>query len=82
MIINPNGAPDFSATLYSVTVLRARNLASATIENSLRAILVLKLFLDAHNINLKARFNEGTILHRHELNSLARTCQPLLLSES
>lgn len=75
MIVNQNGKPDFSTTVYSVSMLRARNLASATIENSLRAILILKLFLDGHGIVLKNRFNEGVVLHLHELNSLVRICR-------
>lgn len=75
MIIDRDGKPDFSTTIYSVSILRARNLASATIENSLRAVLVLKLFLDARGIELKARFSEGVVLHLHELNSLVRICR-------
>ena len=75
MVLNRDGQPDFSTTVYSVSMLRARNLASATIENSLRAILVLKLFLDGHGITLKTRFDAGVILHLHELNSLVRVCR-------
>ena len=69
MLINQDGQPDFSTTVYSVSMLRARNLASATIENSLRAILVLKLFLDGHGIALKERFNIGDVLRSAPHNS-------------
>lgn len=75
VLVNQDGKPDFSTAVYSVSLLRARNLASATIENSLRAILVLKLFLDGHGIDLKARFAEGVVLHLHELNCLIRVCR-------
>ena len=75
VILDCNGIPDFYSTIFAMSVLRARNLASNSIENSLRAIFILNTFLDSYSINLQKRFSEGIALHMNELNSLIRVCR-------
>jgi integrase len=69
------GIPLFEATLYSITELRARSRASATIQQALRSVLALYKFLDARRINLDARLAEGRLLQLSEIDDLARECR-------
>lgn len=69
------GTPLFAPTIYSLTQLRGRNLAANTIEQSLRSIMVLLLFLEQREIDLEARLREGLILDMAEIESLANACK-------
>ena len=69
------GIPLFAPTVYSLTHLRARNLASNTIEQALRHVMVLLLFLDQNKIDLEARLREGKVLDLGELEELAAACK-------
>ena len=75
VIIKETDEPDFYSTAYSVSILRARNLASNTMENTLRSILILNLFIDSRCINLESRFSSGLIFTIDELNSLIILCR-------
>lgn len=66
------GAPLFEPTVYALTQIRARNLASDTIASSLRAVLVLYLVLQICKIDLEARFRDGQMLTVGELDELVR----------
>lgn len=68
------GAPLFAPTVYSLIQLRGRNLAANTIEQALRHIVVLLLFLEQWHIDIEARFQEGRIADLAEIESLARVC--------
>jgi integrase len=70
-----SGAPLFDPTLFAVTQIRGRNRATATIEQALRAVMVLHVFLDASGIDLPARLQEGRLLELGELEELARHCR-------
>lgn len=69
------GMPLFTPTIYSLTQLRGRNLAANSIEQGLRHIMVLLLFLEQREIDIEARFHEGRILDLAEIESLATTCK-------
>lgn len=69
------GKPLFAPTIYSLTQLRGRNLAANTIEQSLRSVMVLLLFLEQREIDLEARLREGLILDMAEIESLANACK-------
>lgn len=69
------GSPLFEPTVYALTELRARNLAAATIEQALRAVLVLYRFTDSRGIDLAARLAEGRLLQLGEVDELARDCR-------
>jgi integrase len=69
------GSPLFEPTVYSLTELRARNRASATIEQALRAVAVLLTFLDSRGIDLEARLAQGRMLELGEIDDLARQCR-------
>jgi len=73
-----DGLPVFCPTVYAVSELRGRNLAFATISNSLRTLIVLELFLHGNGIQLNERLTEGQLLSVAEIDSLAVACrQPL-----
>lgn len=69
------GTPLFAPTIYSLTQLRGRNLAANTIEQSLRSIMVLLLFLEQREIDLEGRLRDGLILDMAEIESLANACK-------
>lgn len=69
------GTPLFAPTIYSLTQLRGRNLAANTIEQGLRSIMVLLLFLEQREIDLEGRLRDGLILDLAEIESLANICK-------
>jgi integrase len=69
------GEPVYQPALYVLTQLRAKNLASATIDQALRAITVLCLFLKARKIDLDERILRGQLLSLVEIEALARSCR-------
>lgn len=72
------GKPDYWCTLYSITQLRAKGRAVATIEQTIRNILLFKIIINKLNLNeeiLKQRFKEGWILHLHEIEGLTEQCK-------
>lgn len=75
MLLGREGAPVWGATLFALTELRARNRSSSTIENALRALIVLQLFLELRGIDLQKRMAAGTLLRQDEVDDLVRTCR-------
>ncbi|OWY27786.1 tyrosine-type recombinase/integrase [Herbaspirillum robiniae] len=69
------GMPLFDPTVFTLTEYRARNRASATIEQVLRAVKVFLLFCDRHGIDLDKRMLEGRLLELGELDALAQFCR-------
>ncbi|WP_047257901.1 site-specific integrase [Chromobacterium subtsugae] len=69
------GMPLFTPTIYSLTQLRGRDLATNTIAQGLRHIMVLLLFLEQREIDIESRFREGRILDLAEIESLVNTCK-------
>lgn len=72
------GLPLHSATLWSLTELRATNLASATIQQALRSLMVFHIILDELGIDLSWRFESGHLLTLAEVEELANKCKPTL----
>ncbi|VVD59242.1 integrase [Pandoraea horticolens] len=70
-----SGVPLFDPTVFVLSELRARNRASATIEQALRAIKVFEIFCDLYEINLVARISKGRLLSLGEINALAQLCR-------
>jgi integrase len=75
LLNSDTGSPLFEPTVYSLTELRARNRAAATIEQALRAVLVLYRFTHSHGIDLSARLAEGRLLQLGEIDELVRHCR-------
>jgi hypothetical protein len=69
------GVPLFDPTVYTMTEFRARNRASATIEQVLRALRVFVLFCDQRQINLRERMQRGQLLELGELDALVQLCR-------
>ena len=72
-----DGLPVFSPNVYAISQLRGRNLAFATISNSLRALIVLEQFLGSHGsgIDLRSRIAAGQLLSVAEIDALAIACR-------
>lgn len=75
MLVSKSGLPLFDPTLYALTELRARNRSTATIEQALRAIMVLTLVLDRLGVDLEARFAERKLLEDGEIEEVLRSCR-------
>ncbi|AUT67234.1 MULTISPECIES: tyrosine-type recombinase/integrase [Paraburkholderia] len=69
------GVPLFDPTVFVLSEFRARNRASATIEQVLRALKVFLLFCDQHRIDLARRMLEGQLLELGELDALVQLCR-------
>jgi integrase len=75
LIARSSGEPLFKPTLYSTTHLRARGRATETINQALRAIMVLQIILDHLDISLDERMADGQLLDRGEIDEIARSCR-------
>ncbi len=69
------GLPVHSAMLWSLTELRATSLASATILQALRSVMVFHIVLDQLGVSLPERMEQGQLLTLAEVESLAAKCQ-------
>lgn len=69
------GLPVHSALLWSLTELRATSLASATILQALRSVMVFHIVLDQLGVSLPERMDQGQLLTLAEVESLAAKCQ-------
>lgn len=72
------GKPDYWCTLYSITQLRAKGRAVATIEQTIRNISLFKIILNKLDLNegrLEQRFKEGWIFHLYEIEGLTEQCK-------
>lgn len=70
-----SGIPLHEPTLYTLTVLRARNRSSSTIQQALRSVMVLYLVLDGLKIDLGQRFQDGRLLDLGEIEQIVRRCR-------
>lgn len=81
MLLNKDtGIPLELPTLYTLQMLRAKNRSSSTIEQSLRSILIFKVWLSNIEIDLNDRLTEGDLFTLVEVQDLIYTCN-LLVSE-
>jgi len=69
------GAPLFEATLFTVSVARAKGLASATIKQILTALMVFQLALDGLEIDIDERLSQGRLLDLDEVESVIALCR-------
>ncbi|WP_188694343.1 hypothetical protein [Silvimonas amylolytica] len=81
LIERTSGEPLFEPTVYSLSELRATNKASNTIDQTLRSIMHLHLFLHARNIELDERLRQNTILSLNELDDLVRYCKQRIVEQ-
>lgn len=76
------GIPLFDPTLFALTELRARNRSSATIEQSLRSIMVFYLALQRLGIDLEVRLAQRKLLELGEIEEVVRSCRCPLAATS
>lgn len=75
LITSGTRLPHFESTVFNMKMLRGRGLATATIEQVLRAIKILLLFCDMQAISLSTRMQEGFLLSADEVDDLVRLCR-------
>ena len=75
VLLDRAGQPMFDPTVFALTEVRGKNLASNTIGNVLRAVMAFQLFLDARDIDLDARLADGALLSLGEVEDLTRLCR-------
>jgi integrase len=75
LVLEASGEPLFDAAVYTVSILRAENKASNTIEATLRALSILYMFLELRHIDLEERLRTGWVLSLDELDELVRLCR-------
>lgn len=75
LIENATGMPLFESMIYALSELRATNKASNTIDQILRSIMLLQLFLKSNNIDLSIRISQGQIFSLSEIDELVRNCR-------
>lgn len=61
--------------MWTLTVLRAVNLASATIEQALRSVVLLYVTLDELGVTLDSRMDDGQFLTLAEVEILVNQCK-------
>lgn len=75
LIALATGAPLFEPSVYVLSEIRATNRASNTIDQVLRSIMVLHLFLDSSSIDIEQRIRQGGVFRLSELDELVRHCR-------
>ncbi|KIK83074.1 site-specific integrase [Pseudomonas sp. W15Feb9B] len=75
LIALATGAPLFEPSIYVLSEIRATNRASNTIDQVLRSIMVLQLFLRSNQIDIEQRIREGSVFGLSELDELVRHCR-------
>ena len=75
LIDSKSGMPDYWATLFSITRYRSKSLAANTIEQILRQLMLLNIFLNNEAINLDKRILQGKLLHLYEIENLCDLCK-------
>ena len=75
ILLDRNGMPMFTPTVFALTEVRGRSLAANTIGIVLRSVMALHLFLDSRGIDLDGRLNSGELLSLGEVEDLARLCR-------
>jgi len=72
VLVDDSGMPLFDVTVFALTEIRGRNLASNTIGHVLRSIMFFHLFLDFRGVDLDQRMDNGELLSMNELEDLVR----------
>lgn len=75
LIALATGAPLFEPSVYVLSEIRATNRASNTIDQVLRSIMVLHLFLDSSEIDIEQRIRQGGVFRLSELDELVWHCR-------
>jgi hypothetical protein len=81
VLLTEDGTPVFDATLFALTEVRGRSLATHTISAVLRSVMVLLIFLDFRKIDIDARMAGGMLLTSGEVDDLARFCRRKLTEQ-
>ncbi|WP_208279017.1 site-specific integrase [Massilia oculi] len=82
LLSRSTGLPDFDASLWVVASLRTRNLASESIAQALRSVVVLYLALQHCKVDLNERLKQGNFLLPNEIGQILKQCRRTLLSNA
>ena len=75
LLIGEDGIPLFGPTVYTVSALRARQLAVNSVKSHLRAISYFESFCAIRKIDLSSRLDRGHLLSLAEIDGLVRMCR-------
>lgn len=78
LIDRATGIPVFETVLYAVSELRGRNLASNTILQALRSVMILYIVLDRLGIDLNRRLAQVVLLSSGEIEEIVRASKTTL----
>jgi hypothetical protein len=78
LLSRADGIPIFDPTVWAISELRGRQVASNTILQALRSLIFLYLALDRQKIDLKQRLAEGQLLTSGEIEEIVRICKSTL----
>jgi len=81
LIDTKTGIPDYWGTVFSITQYRSKGHATNSIEQVLRQLMLLNIFLKHYSnesINLEERIVQGKLLHLHEIENLCDLCKLFL----
>jgi integrase len=80
LVDNESGSPLFDPTVFALSKYRNANEATNTIEQVLRGVMILCLFVDHRGIDLGTRVREGEFLSIDEVDDFGRYAgTPLIL---
>ena len=74
LIDRTTGLPEFDASLWVVSSLRTRNLASESIAQALRSLVVLYIALRTCKVNLTERLGTGHFLSPGDIAEILKQC--------
>lgn len=80
LIARESGIPLFDVAVWTVSELRGRHVASNTILQALRSLVILFIILDRKKIDLSQRLNENRFLDKSEIDEIVIACSYTLES--
>lgn len=75
LIRRRDGLPLYEPNLFALTVMRAKNRASSTLEQALRAVMVLCQTLDGLEIDLEERLSKGRVFESGEVDAILKAAR-------
>lgn len=78
LIDRATGIPVFEAVIYAVSELRGKNLASNTILQALRSVMILYIVLERLGIDMNRRLAQGALLDAGEIEEIVQASKTTL----
>lgn len=78
LIDRATGIPVFESVIYAVSELRGKNLASNTILQALRSVMILYIVLERLGIDMNRRLAQGVLLDAGEIEEIVQASRSTL----